>query len=216
MTTPVQIQFWMRTPMVVPSVDKSLDALLSWAAVQEADFNGRFDPLEAQLDTGLSKHTCGDQWCFMASNLDYTWVGDPSQLHYITRSHVGDYADAWDRGILAKRPYFDGARGETKAGSYLQPTRMAESISGYAIVDDMDRVEQLLNWVTHIGKLRHKDHGAVQRFEVRADPLATERWHRRNLPLKSSFATGHPTAIGALFAPYWKRENHQLVAISHD
>ncbi len=79
--TPVRIEFTLRTPMIVPTTGKHLDALLSWAAVQQADFFGETDPVAAQHQTGLARHRVGDDWCFMASLLEYEWIGGPDQLH---------------------------------------------------------------------------------------------------------------------------------------
>lgn len=203
----------MRTPMVVPTTGKHLDALLSWASVQEADFFGDLDPIAKQHDLGIAKHHVGDQWCFMASQVSYEWKGESSQLHYIKRSRLEDYVAAWDSGLLRKRPYFDGQRGSTKAGSYLQPLRWAETVTGFAIVEDMQRFEQLLQWVTHIGKLGHKDHGAVRSFTVDQDESATGHWVKRNLPVGSEFAAGLPLTVGGLVSPYWKRENHLAIAV---
>lgn len=210
--TPVKVTFLMRTPLVVPTTAKHLDALLSWAAVQEADFADHDEPISMQHDTGIAKHHVGTAWCFMASCLEYEWLGEADQLHYIKRSKLEDFAGAWCDGLLNKRPYFDGARGTTKAGSYLQPIRQANRVSAYAVVDDMKRFEQLMNWVTHIGKLAHKDWGAVRSFEIAHDDQALSSWSKRNLPVESPFAIGAPRMMGGLVSPYWKRENHCVVA----
>lgn len=212
--TPVRITFTLRTPMVVPSVDKALDGPLSWAAVRQAEFEDVEDPLTLQHDIGIAKHVVGDQWCFMASNLAVDWVGDPGQVHYIKRSRLEDYVEAWDSGLLTKRPAFDGLRGLTKAGSFLAPVRWAKTVSGYAVIADMDRLNAVLPWVTHIGKLWHRDYGAVEKFNVTVDPAANEQWMRRNLPLASPAALNHATGSGALVSPYWMRKNHQSVAVS--
>ena len=211
--TPVRIEFELRTPMIVPTTGKHLDALLSWAAVQQADYSGSDDPIALQHHTGLARHRVGDDWCFMASLLEYEWVGEPDQVHYIKRSRLEDYAGAWDAGLFRKKPYFDGARGATKAGSYLQPMRWARKITGFAMVEDMDRVKDLLPWITHIGKLSHKDFGAVSGFELREDVAAQVAWRKRALPAKSPLAMDHVRAIGALVSPYWQRENFKQVAM---
>lgn len=210
---PVRVTFKLRTPMVIPSVDKSLDSLLSWAAVRQAEFNDASDPLQMQNNTGLMQHSVGSDWCPMASNLTYDWIGDPYQAHYIKRSKLEDYTDAWMSGLLTKRPYFDGARGVTKAGSYLQPIRWVRSLTAFAVVEDMQRFEDLLPWVTHIGKLHHRDYGAVSAVTCVPDSDAGVKWAQRNLPKGSSFASAHVQGIGALRSPYWDQKNHVEIAI---
>lgn len=205
---PVRVTFQMRTPMVVPYGDKHLDAVLSWAAVQRSEFHGEDDPWDHQHDIGVARHVVGDAWCFQASRLQFEWIGPRSQLHYIKRSKLEDYADAHMNGLLDRRPAFDAQRGSTKAGSYLVPMRWASSVTGYAMVENMEIFRRLLNWVTHIGKLRHKDMGAVAAVEIATDPAATERWSIRNLPVGSSAASRHVPAVGALVSPYWKRAQH--------
>ena len=214
MTTPVRITFTMRTPMVVPRVDKPLDALLSWAAVQQADFEGNEDPISMQHDIGLAKHTVGEQWCFMASNVTIDWYSPPSVVHYVKRQRLEDYVEAWDSGLLSKRPYFDGQRGSTKAGSYVLPTRWASTVSAFAVVEDMERLNALLPWVTHIGKLHHKDFGAVRSVEVVTDDTARTEWAWRNLPAGSDMARGHHASVGGLKSPYWRRDRHLEVLVS--
>ena len=211
---PVRIEFELRTPMIIPSTGKHLDALLSWAAVQEADFHGHENPIAVQHDIGLARHEVGDQWCFMSSLLDITWQGEPLRVHYIKRSKLDDYVNAWDDGLFKKAPGFDSQRRATKAGSFLQPVRWVKKVVGYAMVHDLDRVQRLLPWVTHIGKLAHKDYGAVNRFELQEDPVAEQAWTHRFLPMDSPLRRpNHAPAIGALAAPYWKRENFVELAI---
>ena len=211
--TPVRIEFSLRTPMILPTTGKHLDALLSWAAVKHADYFGAEDPVSTQHDTGLARYRFGQDWCFMASLLEYEWIGEPDQVHYIKRSRLEDYAGAWDAGLFKKKPSFDGARGATKAGSYLQPMRWIRKITGYAMVDDMNRVQELLPWITYIGKLGHKDFGAVSGFQIFNDEVAENEWIKRTLPEMSPLATRHVKAVGALNAPYWQREKSKVVAM---
>ena len=115
-------------------------------------------------------------------------------------------------GLLAKKPVFDGSRGATKAGSFMVTLRWVKRITGYALVEDPARFCEVLAWVTHIGKLHHKDYGATSGISLAIDDAAKERWMQRVLPIASPYAKGS-RAIGALRAPYWKRENHQAVCI---
>lgn len=214
MSTNVRVRFKMRTPMIVPSVDKPLDALLSWAAVEQSEFKDVESPFDQQHDIGIAKHIVEDQWCFMASNVVYEWLGDQEVLHYIKHQRLRDYSEAWMNGLLKRAPYFHSASGITKAGNYLQPMRWASSVTAYAVVADMDRFTELLPWVTHIGKLHRTDKGAVKSYEVVQDDDAANLWRYRNLPVHSSACDGHYLGVGSLTSPYWNRKNHTDIAIS--
>jgi CRISPR type IV-associated protein Csf3 len=197
--------------MVVPSTDKPLDAVLSWAAVRRADYEGQADPWSMQHNIGVRRHAVGQQWCFMAGNMLIEWDGPMDSIHYIRRARLEDHVQAWSQGLVSTRPPFDAQRGPTKAGSFVQPIRWVRQIRAFAVVDDMDRFKSLLPWVSHIGKLWHKDFGAVASFALEHDATATERWQQRNLPIGSECATAHVPAVGSLVAPYWKAENHGQV-----
>lgn len=210
--TPVRLDFVLRTPMVVSPTAKTLDAVLAWAAVKRADFTGEADPLAFQHATGLARHLVGELWCPMASELVIEWESEPEQVHYIKRQKQENYSNAWLDGLLKKRPSIDTSRGDTKAGSYVQQTRWVKSLKAYAMVEDLDLFKGLLPWITHIGKLHHRDFGAVKSFEVIEDEDAAQRWSRRPLPVGSPSASAdHVEVMGALQAPYWKRESHLVV-----
>lgn len=209
---PVRVDFTLRTPMIVSPTSKSLDALLSWAAVRRADFYGNLQEWSIQDKTGLGRHEVGNAWCPMASELHIEWQSEPEQVHYIKRQNQSDYADAWIDGVLKKRPSIDTSRGDTKAGSYVQQVRWVKRLHAYAMVDDMALFSTLLPWVTHIGKLRHRDYGAVSSFTITEDDEARSDWCHRTLPVGSQNALpNHVPAMGALRSPYWKRENHTSV-----
>lgn len=210
---PVRVTFALRTPMIVPSTDKMLDALLSNAAVEEATFNDHEDPFSVQHNIGLAKHHVGDQWCFMASNLHFEWAGEGFPHHYIKRAKLEDFVDAWDKGVLKKRPSFDASRGTTKAGSFIVPARWVHSITAFAVVEDMERFNALLPWVTHIGKLAHKDWGAVRHVSVDHDEVANTNWANRYLPAGSPCSNGHRKSIGGLASPYWLRTAHREILV---
>lgn len=212
---PFLLTLRLRTPMVRPTVDKPLDALLSWAAVERAHYEGSDDPWAAQHELPLERHvTASGQWCFMASNLDFEWVGEAGALHYIRRQKVADYAEAWLRGAFRKLPYVDTSRGATKAGSLLEPLGAVAAIRAWG-VGDIEALRALLPYLTHVGKLHHHDHGAVAGFTVEADERAREGWKRRALPADSPHAGSDDfaAAVGALAAPYWKRETHREVRV---
>lgn len=210
--TPVRVEFILRTPMVVSPTVKTLDALLAWAAVRRADFQGTLTSWEVQHETGLAKHIVGESWCPMASDLQIEWQSEPEQVHYIKRQSMANYANAWIDGVLKKRPSVDTSRSDTKAGSYVQQTRWVKGIRAFAMVEDMRLFSSMMPWVTHIGKLHHRDYGAVKSFAITEDASAMSLWVRRPLPPDSPFATSdHVMAMGAIKSPYWKREEHAPV-----
>lgn len=85
MSTPVRVDFDLRTPMVVYAGVKTLDALLSWAAVERAKFNGSLQEWSDQHQHGLQIHRVGQSWCPMASELDVEWASEAEPLHYVKR-----------------------------------------------------------------------------------------------------------------------------------
>jgi len=208
---PVRVSFTLRTPMVIPPGAKHFDALMSWAATRQAEFDGHPLPWDTQHDIGIEKHHVGDQWCFKASAVEIEWIGERDKIHYIKQQRIENHMDAYLSGVLDKRPAFNAASGPTKAGSYIEPIRWVKTVTAYAVVNDMGRFESLLPWITHIGKLHHRDYGAVSSFEVTPDEAAESLWMRRNLPMGSAAGEAHAQAMGALVSPYWKRENHRPI-----
>lgn len=211
----VRVTFQLRMPMVVPSTDKPLDTVMSWAAVRMAQSMDVDDPFAVQHDIGIAKHGTGDDWCFMASNMEIQWSEIAAeQLHYIKRQSVDQYLDPYMQGLFKKKPSIDTSRGHTAAASLFQHVRWVKQIQAWAVVDDMERFKEVLHHVTHIGKLHHKDWGAVQAVVVDADESAHDRWMFRSLPMASPLKTAnHVSAIGALNSPYWDRQKHREIAV---
>src|SRR3989338_142020 len=208
----LEVRFELRTPMIEPATVKSLDALLAWASVQRAHFHGHDDPWQEQHFTGIAVHRVGEAWCPMASALEIEWADTSQPIHYFKRQSPISYAEAWSNGLLKKRPYFDQKRGSTKAGSYVQSARWTRGVRAWAMVEDRPLFESLLPWVTHIGKLHHKDFGAVRSFQILPNEEAQSRWAQRTLPVGSLFATKqHVLSQAALVSPYWDRRNFRPV-----
>lgn len=209
---PVRVEFELRTPMVVDATLKTLDAVMAWAAVRRADFHGSLDPWAEQDATGIAAHRVGAQWCPMASALQVQWDGPAKGEHYTRRQNAADFERAWSAGLLTKRPVFDVQRGITKAGSYTQQIRWTRLITAWAMLDNQNAFEDVLGWATHIGKLWHKDFGAVATARVVEDQAACQQWANRPLPVTSPAATlAHVPAVWALSSPYWDRARHTEV-----
>lgn len=217
MSTPVRVDFDLRTPMVVYAGVKTLDALLSWAAVERAKFNGSLQEWSDQHQHGLQIHRVGQSWCPMASELDVEWASEAEPLHYVKRQKLEPYALAWGDGVLKKRPAFDSARGTTKAGSMFVSIRWVKAIRAWAMVDDLAVFEGLVPWITHIGKLHHKDFGAVRAATVTVDEQARSKWMRRPLPVGSEhLSDSHVMVMGKLQSPYWQRTGFEPVFVPVD
>lgn len=204
----------LRTPMVEPTMGKPLDGLLSWAAVQRADYAGVPDPIAMHHELFLERHETDDGWCFKASNLEFDWVGPLGAKSYIKRQRVGDYAEAKLNGYLRKSFRVDTGTGSMKAGLFVHPIRMAYEIRAWGI-GHIDSLRALMPYVTHVGKLRHHDCGAVATWKIERDDEAVHLWTNRPLPKSSEFATAisHAPSIGALVAPYWQRTQHTEILL---
>lgn len=211
---PFKVHWQLRAPVIVPSLPIHLDALLSWARVQEELERGNADALALQHDIPLSRHECRGGWCFKASMLEFDFTASQQQLHFVKTSDIDEYAREFERGTFGRRrPSFDPARGLTKAGSFVMYEAFAASATAYGI-GDIDLVRQLLSRVHSIGKLRRCGKGSVRQVEVRPCDEAAVRWTWRNLPVDSSHAMpdSHFAAQQRLHAPYWSKERHTVLA----
>ncbi len=76
-------------------------------------------------------------------------------------------------------------------------------------VGDIDALRLLMPNLTHIGKLRRRDCGAVADWLIEHDDSALELWSQRPLPADSPFAKPetHAVSLGALVGPNWARRN---------
>lgn len=206
---PFKLTLYLRTAMVEPAMQKPLDAILSWAAVQRAELQGADDPISVQHDLPLARHETARGWCFKASNLEFDFSNTSrSYLNETKRANIADYANAYLQGGLTKKPVIDVARGTTKAGFYMHPLRHPHEITAWG-VGDIEALTLLMPYVTHIGKLRRRDCGAVAHWTIDRHRSALELWSQRPLPADSPFAKPdtHATSMGALVGPYWSRKN---------
>lgn len=184
--------------MRVPDSPIHMDALLAWAAVDEATEAGSDDPIASQHDLPLQR--VGDPWCFAASMLMWS-ASDPAYPLHMTRpTRVSDYAQG--------RAYFEPGADKLTLGSgrhkaYLYSHRMAmvREVRAYGI-GDIERVGELLRRVKSIGKLRRHCAGDVTSLEVHPDATAADRWKVRVLPFE---AEGYARVHATVRPPYWDR-----------
>ena len=215
---PLRVTFHLATPIVVPTFDKTLDAVLSWARVQQATAQGHADPISLQHDLPVARHlpTVEQDWCFKASNLEYHWCGDRFMTFRIKRQKLTDYVDAFSSGVLRKPPAVDSTRGVTAAGLYETARRPCDQIKAWCI-GDPQALRELLRQVTFLGKMHARGAGQVQQIDVDEDDHALVAWTNRSLPVSSPLlaadGAGRSDMLGALRAPYWKRENFQVVKV---
>lgn len=209
---PFRLTLTLRTPMVEPTMFKPMDGVLSWAAVQRAQYDDLADPVGEQHNLPLERHASGDEWCFKISNIEFDWIGQLGSTCYFRRQTVREYADAWMNGVLKKASRIDTTKGKFKAGVFVQTLRAVSEARAWG-VGNIAALEALMPYVTHLGKLHHRDHGAVASWRVERDASALSRWARRPLPKTSPFADAdtYAPSIGALRAPYWLRAEHTEV-----
>lgn len=213
-SVPFRVEWVLFAPVIVPTMPIHLDALLSWARVHEAELAGDVNCLALQHDLPLDRHETEQGWCFKASALSFDYASEPQQLHYIRRSDIDGQAEPFARGILGQRmPVFDPKRGMHKAGSFTLTQRFTKRVEAYG-VGDVARVQEMLQQVTSLGKLRRRGKGAVRSFTVVEVPEARDRWARRNLPVGSPHASGGGYALvqQRLHAPYWDKQRQMVLA----
>jgi len=211
---PFKVHWQLRAPVIVPSLPIHLDALLSWARVQEELERGNVDALALQHDIPLSRHECRAGWCFMASMLEFDYTASQQQLHFVKTSDIDEFAREFERGAFGRRrPAFDPVRGLTKAGNFVMYEAFAASATAYGI-GDVDHVRDLLSRVHSIGKLRRCGKGSVRQVDVHPCEEAAQRWAWRNLPFDSPHAApgSHFAAQQRLHSPYWSKERHTVLA----
>jgi CRISPR type IV-associated protein Csf3 len=215
--TPFRVTWTLASPMAVPLVPIHLDGLLSWARVHEAENAGSEDPWAQQHDLPLERFETAKGWCFKASWVQLHAYDDemPFPMHVVRRSDVTEFARAWESGLLGRKvPLFDPARGLTKGASLQHSMRSYHSATAFG-VGDLDGVRRLLGHVHSLGKLRRRSAGRIVSVEVAAFVQAAEAWRARHLP-QDAEAKGYVSDIGALRAPYWKRETFVPVQIPID
>lgn len=229
----LRVQMRLRSPIVVWPGDKTMDAPLSWAAVEQARYRGDADPVAAMHNLGLAWYQTPTQRCCKASVIDIVVAREavsgapalyPSPYPYIKFQNSRTYSRAWSSGLVKKRPpRFDGQRGSTVAGMFVEHVLLADELVAYVVADGLaglDRLLELLPYLTHIGKLRRLDLGALASIHLTVDKAAHQRWADRPLPIDAQpdevgrdGAAGADQAhavqaIAALDGPNYDRRRH--------
>lgn len=206
---PLKIVWWLARPVVMPAYPLHLDALLAWAAVDEAIEAGQDNPLAAQEALPLASWTAqsGD-WVWQASQLRF--AGPQAAFMSQSQRRAEHYALAvnQDRGLFRTRrhPIRRARMGNGPYKAYVLWTPMGWCAQAVAYcTGEPRRIEELLARVRYLGKRRRERNGEVAGVGIYAasDPHA---WRDRRLPIDPSVdREAYAYSLGPLRPPYWKR-----------
>lgn len=198
---PLQVTFEIDTPMRAPEEPIHLDALLAWAAVEEAGGD-----IAAQERLPLERYEAKDgQWVWCASRV-IPRVLFRDQMPAIRAFRPADWARAKGEVFQGGPNKVSPGTGPYKAYQFSIPTIQVDFARAWCI-GDPHRVVDLLDRVSHLGKLRRLGCGRVRTVRVEKDPLAEERWKLRTMP---DAQEGYRQAHMTLRPPYWDRRARAL------
>ncbi|MBL8511961.1 MAG: hypothetical protein JNM52_09980, partial [Betaproteobacteria bacterium] len=130
---PFRVDWELATPMVIPDFAIHLDALLSRARVERDAALDLPVPWANQYDLPLARFETASDWCFKASTLVLTPLGQPMQYHQVRRANVDTWRYGFERGLFARTPPFDPGRTYTKAVSMQVPMQMMTHAHAYGV-----------------------------------------------------------------------------------
>lgn len=192
---PLRVAWTLRAPMIVPEYLIHLDALLAWAAVDEAGM------LEAQEQLPLGR--VDGVW--QASALRLIPLSEIRSVPMVRRYDEMAFLDAIDQKVTT----CDAALLCSSSGRYRAYLMQGKSrwydIEAWC-VGDKEGVARLLRRIGQIGKLRRNSHGKVHTFLVEEDPRALELWQWRVLPAGFSrkiSGVDYQPLRHAVSPPYW-------------
>lgn len=201
--------------MLIPSMPIHFDSLIAAAAVKEFTDNGDgtindYDEIINFLP--LEKYEAGGEWVWMSSVIRWNTFG--KFMKSMTQS-MDQYKVTQLRndGVIKFGPKsLNTASGSLKSSISLLPS--AAYSTGVAFcVGDKARVEELLSFVTHIGKKHQRGSGVVLEYKV-VEVEENDFWLDRNIPLtmKNVASVDHkPCSNVGVRPPYWLNKNkHQI------
>lgn len=198
---PLEIRFRLVTMMRAPELPLHLDALLAWAAVDEAGGD-----LEAQWSLPLAKfahQSNEDRWVWQASRVI------PITINRQTMPTIRTF-DPVQWAIDKDQVYVGGPNkltpGTGPYKSYQMVAQMLQAPEAVAwCVGNPDRIGALLARVPTIGKLGRLDCGRIGSVAVLDDPHPSrERWRLRTMPVRGD---DYYAAQMVLRPPYWRRSD---------
>lgn len=195
---PLRVELTLQTPMIEPAFPIHLDALLAWAAVEEATELSRRDPLTAQEELPLQR--VGEVWA--ASALQFTQVATPTTTFTTKRTDVGLIADSLNTGAVTRAANkLSLNSGPFRQALTFHQTRQPESAVAWCVGERSD-IERLLDRISYLGARRRLGHGEIGSRIVSTDKSAHTRWKERIMPEP---ADGYFPVRAVLSPPYWDR-----------
>lgn len=196
---PLEIRFRLVTMMRAPELPLHLDALLAWAAVDEA--NG---DIEAQSSLPLAKfapQNDEERWVWRASRIIPVATNRQTMPTIRTFDPV-QWAIDKDQVYIGGPNKLKPGTGPYKAYQMIAPMLQAPEAVAWC-VGDPDRIQALLARVPTLGKLGRLDCGRIASVTVLDDPHPSrERWRLRTLPERRD---EYYAAQMVLRPPYWRR-----------
>lgn len=215
----LQIEFTFNMPVAFDNDDPiHLDSLLSYGLSRQALEEDHPDPwgYAKHLDALVRsvEHQGQRIWC--ASTLVFEPASLLQQSHMTRPCEPLAFLAAREQGVLEEkgrqRKYLDSGSGDAKAW-YLQFTYQWMHRARAWCIGDGQAIEEILCYVTHIGKYGRNNWGAIKTVTVREDTQAQTRWRHRHLPLGMPGCehTHYGIRHGQLLPPYWEKTNMQAV-----
>lgn len=215
---PLRIEWKIATPWCPPAFGLHLDGLIGYAAVQEAELEGReFTSYDELLDTlPFERHDANGNWCWKASLVNPVAVHGSERVYMTAKTASYSMAASMVDGQITGRPIksIDTVRGAFKNDAFWYTIEHIDALQAWC-VGDPERITELLAWVTHVGKRARLDHGRVALreqtdadeggldFSVVEDPLALDHWKHRCMP---EAVAGYVPVQSRLRPPYWQGE----------
>lgn len=195
---PLRVEILFDSPITEPTYPIHLDALVAWAAVEEAYENDAEEPLLAQ--EALPFDRAQGVWC--ASALSFDACAPPFTVATTKKTDLSAIAEASNGGVLRSAP--------NKLSINAGPWRQALVYSQCQIVSkaeawcvgDAQRLRELLGRVSYVGAKRRNGRGRVFFIDVVKDSSASSRWRERILP---EAAEGYLPIQAVTSPPYWDR-----------
>lgn len=216
---PLKVTFIFASPVVMENeYPLHLDALLSWARVQEAGEQGLENPWKiGSEDLPLARAGEGDSWVWQASKLVFTPKTPRELINMQRKSDPSAYYADFDQNLWSndktpkppeKRklpPTINTQSGQHRAYQYYVAYQWMEKAEAWC-VGDADRVKSMLERLTHIGKRGRGGFGLIS--SVNVEPCQeTDLWKLRVLPGSVPGLDGieYAPVMSPPRAPYWDK-----------
>lgn len=208
--TPFRVEWTLMTPLVAPQLDIHLDDLLAWGAVDEMQEQKDPEALTAKDELPLDRFNTEMDWVWKASRLTIEPASELMMIPWIRRTDVAQFAADKDKVFSARIDIINMGSGQLKAFADCFQAQWVKKIVAYG-VGDIERVQELLNRMTHLGKWRRNGWGKIGSCVVTEDPMALTLWANRVVPFDAPDDllpnAVMETVTHSLHPPYWDRSN---------